>query len=155
MLFRSRLPADFEVGYRHVALRQGRLGLDEWFVDGTFRFRSGDGERSRERIRELLRQRISSQPLGLPNAGSVFRNPPGDHAARLIESCGLKGHVRGGARISERHANFIVNPHGVARAADIEALIDHARAVVYEKCGVELVAEVKIVGEPRADEVSP
>ena len=76
----------------------------------------GDGEASRARIKELLAKRIATQPLQLPNAGSVFRNPPGDHAARLIESCGLKGLARGGARVSEKHANFIVNP-GRRRAA--------------------------------------
>jgi UDP-N-acetylmuramate dehydrogenase len=97
---------------------------------------------------ELLRKRIASQPLSLPNAGSVFRNPPGDHAARLIEACGLKGLARGGARISEQHANFIVNPRGCASAADIEWLIAQARDTVRARTGVELHAEVRIVGEP-------
>jgi UDP-N-acetylmuramate dehydrogenase len=85
--------------------------------------------------------------LQLPNAGSVFRNPPGDHAARLIEACGLKGLERGGARVSEKHANFIVNPRGAARAADIEWLILEVRRIVLEKTGVELVPEVRIVGD--------
>ena len=98
------------------------------------------------RMRELLSRRVASQPLNLPNAGSVFRNPDADHAARLIESCGLKGFERGGARVSEKHANFIVNPKGVARASDIEWLIDRIRTVVKEETGVELQTEVRIVG---------
>ena len=83
-----------------------------------------------------------------PNAGSVFRNPPGDHAARLIESCGLKGFAIGGARVSEKHANFIVNPGGRAGAAEIEALIGHVRETVRQRHGIELILEVRIVGEP-------
>src|SRR5206468_13016557 len=97
--------------------------------------------------KELLAQRTATQPLELPNAGSVFRNPPGDHAARLIEACGLKGYAIGGARISEKHANFIVNPKGKGRARDIEALIGHARNAVRQRFGVELVPEVRIVGD--------
>ena len=144
---RDRSPTDFEIGYRHVELRGARLGEDEWFLAGWFRFRAGDVKRSRERINELLATRIAEQPLDLPNAGSVFRNPPGYHAAQLIEACGLKGTEIGGARISEKHANFIVNPKGRARAADIEALIAHARDTVRARFGVELAPEVRIVGE--------
>jgi UDP-N-acetylmuramate dehydrogenase len=147
-VLRERPPAEFEVGYRHVALPGARLGDDEWFVGAWFALRAGDGERSRARIRHLLASRIATQPLGLPNAGSVFRNPPGDHAARLIEACGLKGYAIGGARISEKHANFIVNPDGRAHAADIEALIEHARNVVKQRHGIELVPEVRIIGDP-------
>jgi UDP-N-acetylmuramate dehydrogenase len=77
----------------------------------------------------------------------VFRNPPNDHAARLIESCGLKGLARGGASVSEKHVNFIVNPKGVARAADIEWLIHEVKNKVLEKTGIELIPEVRIVGE--------
>jgi UDP-N-acetylmuramate dehydrogenase len=80
----------------------------------------------------------------------VFRNPPGDHAARLIEACGLKGYAIGGARVSEKHANFIVNAHGSGSAADIENLIVHVRHIVRAKQGVELVAEVRIIGEAAA-----
>jgi UDP-N-acetylmuramate dehydrogenase len=145
---RERSRDEFDVGYRHVALPGARLGEDEWFVGGWFALRPGDGERSRARIKHLLGRRIATQPLGLPNAGSVFRNPPGDHAARLIEACGLKGYALGGARISEKHANFIVNPEGRARAADIEALIEHARSEVSKHCRVDLVPEVRIIGEP-------
>lgn len=145
---RLRPPSSFEVSYRHVVLRAGaELGTDEWVVSATFEFTRGDGGRSRARIRELLAKRVASQPLNLPNAGSVFRNPPGDYAARLIESCGLKGRTVGGARISEKHANFIVNPDGRASAADIEALIQLVRETVQSKCGVELIQEVRIIGQ--------
>jgi UDP-N-acetylmuramate dehydrogenase len=140
-------PAQFEIGYRHVELRGAKLGENEWFAAGWLRFRPGEAKLARRRIKELLARRIASQPLELPNAGSVFRNPVGDHAARLIEACGLKGYAVGAARISEKHANFIVNPKGRARAADIEALIDHARAEVKARFGVELVSEVRIVGD--------
>jgi UDP-N-acetylmuramate dehydrogenase len=143
-----RVPADFEIAYRHVVLRGNAvLGVDEWFVGACFMFEPGDGVRARDRIRELLARRIATQPLGLPNAGSVFRNPEGDHAARLIEASGLKGTSIGGARISDKHANFIVNPGGVATASDIEALIEHAMHEVSRKFGIDLVPEVRIIGE--------
>ena len=90
---------------------------------GVVRVSAGRQPCRARRIAELLRRRIATQPLDLPNAGSVFRNPAGDHAARLIESCGLKGYAVGGARVSEKHANFIVNPRGRAKAADIESII--------------------------------
>ncbi len=98
-------------------------------------------------MRELLARRIATQPLNLPNAGSVFRNPPGDHAARLIEAAGLKGLAVGGARVSEKHANFIVNAQRLASAADIEALIEQVRRVVAAKTGVMLELEVQIIGD--------
>jgi UDP-N-acetylmuramate dehydrogenase len=142
----TRAKADFDIGYRHVAARFATLGRDAWFVAGRFRFARGDGARARERIKELLSRRVASQPLQLPNAGSVFRNPPGDHAARLIESCGLKGFAIGGAEVSAKHANFIVNPGGRAKAADIEQLIAHVREVVGARTGVVLEPEVRIVG---------
>ena len=143
---RARTPADFELGYRHVTL-PGREN-EEWFVAAWFQFPRGDGARARLRIKELLARRIATQPLHLPNAGSVFRNPPGEHAARLIEGCGLKGFAIGGVRISESHANFIVNPGGSARAADIEALIEHARDAVRRRFGIDLVPEVRVIGVP-------
>jgi UDP-N-acetylmuramate dehydrogenase len=138
---------DFDVAYRHVALRGGEIGRDEWFAGAWLRFDAGDGEAARSRIKELLQRRIDTQPLELPNAGSVFRNPPGDHAARLIEASGLKGCAIGGAVVSEKHANFIVNPKRRASAADIEDLIEHVRNVVLQKQGVALIAEVRIIGE--------
>lgn len=101
----------------------------------------------RARIAELLDKRLASQPLDLPNAGSVFRNPPGDHAARLIEVAGLKGLAAGAARVSEKHANFIVNPGGAASAGEIESLIGRVQAEVRQRFGVELLREVRIVGE--------
>jgi UDP-N-acetylmuramate dehydrogenase len=145
-----RMPAEFDIAYRHVALKGAALGTDEWFAAAWFRFERGDGEAARRRITALLQERIKSQPLGLPNAGSVFRNPPGDHAARLIEASGLKGCAIGGARVSEKHANFIVNAHGKASAADIENLIEHVRHTVLAKQGVDLAAEVRIIGEAAA-----
>ena len=113
-----RTPQHYTIGYRSVQPRShqmssinGGSGYDsgqEWFVAATFRLPHGDGTQSRATIKALLAQRIAAQPLGMPNAGSVFRNPPGDHAARLIESCGLKGSCIGGASISANHSNFIV-----------------------------------------------
>ncbi len=144
---RERPPSEFDIGYRLCTIKGGELGVDVWFAAAWFRFRAGNRDQARARITELLARRIESQPLDLPNAGSVFRNPPGDHAARLIEACGLKGYAIGAARISEKHANFIVNPRGRARAADIEALIEHARRTVKERFGIELHPEVRIVGE--------
>jgi UDP-N-acetylmuramate dehydrogenase len=151
----ERTPAEFDVGYRHVALAvapapglpQLVLGEDEWFVGATMRFEAGDGARSRALIKTFLSRRIATQPLQLPNAGSVFRNPPGDHAARLIESCGLKGRRIGGAEVSRKHANFIVNA-GDASAADIERLIHEIQDTVRSETGVCLEAEVRIVGDP-------
>lgn len=141
---RVRSAADYDIGYRHVAPKPAR---EEVFAAAWFRFPEGDGEAARERIRELLEKRIASQPLQLPNAGSVFRNPPGDYAARLIETAGLKGTEIDGARVSEKHANFIVNPRGMATASGIEMLIGQIRAVVSQKFGVDLIPEVRIVGE--------
>jgi UDP-N-acetylmuramate dehydrogenase len=141
---RTRTAQDFAIAYRHVGLRSA---TDEWFVAAWFHLSGGDGSAARQRIKELLERRIASQPLRLPNAGSVFRNPPGDHAARLIEAAGLKGMRIGGAIVSEKHANFIVNPQGAASASDIEALIEHVHGVVLERFGVDLLREVRIVGE--------
>ncbi|HET9650948.1 MAG TPA: UDP-N-acetylmuramate dehydrogenase, partial [Usitatibacter sp.] len=140
---REHTPADYEIGYRHVRLK---AHADEWFVAGRFRFAPGEERAAMLRIRELLAKRVASQPLSQPNAGSVFRNPPGDHAARLIESCGLKGLTIGGAQVSSKHSNFIVNL-GSATAADIEGLIDRVEAEVRAKTGVALVREVRIVGD--------
>ena len=119
---------------------------EEWFVAASFRLKRGSGAESRGKITELLKRRIATQPLGEPNAGSVFRNPKGDYAARLIEACGLKGRAIGKAMISDKHANFIVN-RGGARAADIEALILLAEQSVQEKFGIMLEREVQIIGE--------
>jgi UDP-N-acetylmuramate dehydrogenase len=144
--FEVRTPNDYRVGYRSVRRRDG-APADGIFTAAWFRFPEGDARAARARIKELLDRRIATQPLGLPNAGSVFRNPPGDHAARLIEACGLKGRAIGGARVSDKHANFIVNPERRAKAADIEALIACVRQTVREKTGVDLEPEVRIIGE--------
>lgn len=139
-------PAQYQIDYRDVRLKDAR---EEWFVAASFRLVRGDGDVSRHRIKELLTRRIATQPLGEPNAGSVFRNPAGDFAARLVEACGLKGYAIGGAVISPKHANFIVN-RGDARAADIEALIECAQSAVKAKFGIALEREVKIIGERSA-----
>ncbi len=138
---RVREPGEYRIGYRTV---HGHA--DEWFVAATLRLQSGDTAAAGARIRELLDRRAASQPTQQPNAGSVFRNPPGDHAARLIESCGLKGNCIGAACVSEKHANFIVNT-GAASATDIEALIARVAATVERERGVRLTPEVHIVGE--------
>ncbi|MGQ0578209.1 MAG: UDP-N-acetylmuramate dehydrogenase [Betaproteobacteria bacterium] len=138
-----RSPDEYSIGYRRVIPLQAQ---DEFFVGAWFRFRHGDGGRARQTIKDLLSRRIASQPLNEPNAGSVFRNPPGEHAARLIESCGLKGKRIGAAEVSLRHANFIVNKGG-ATAKDIEELIALVRETVKSRIGVELEREVQIVGE--------
>ena len=159
----ERAPNEYEIGYRHVARTEGKglkteenslapksLALSpqssEFFVGAWLKLPPGDGEVARREIKALLAKRIASQPLQLPNAGSVFRNPPGDHAARLIEQCGLKGRQIGGARVSEQHANFIVNV-GEATAADIESLIVEVQTTVLEKTGIKLHPEVRIIGE--------
>ena len=143
--FVVRTPDAYRIGYRSVRRADGSAP-DGVFTAAWFRFPPGDAAKARARIKELLARRIASQPLAMPNAGSVFRNPPGDHAARLIEACGLKGYAIGGARVSEMHANFIVNPRGQGRAADIEALIEHVRATVRAQTGVDLEPEVRITG---------
>ena len=135
-----RSPAEYTVGYRSVTGPP-----DEWFLEATFRFEPGI-EASVDAMKEMLERRKATQPLGLPSCGSVFRNPTGDHAARLIEAAGLKGYRIGGAEVSPKHANFIINT-GDATATDIEALIDHVRHTVKERHGVDLQHEVRIVGE--------
>jgi UDP-N-acetylenolpyruvoylglucosamine reductase len=147
----ERIPSDYEIAYRHLQRKDEKAGLSpasEIFVGGWFRLEKGEAELSRKEIKSLLNKRITTQPLNLPNAGSVFRNPPNDHAARLIELSGLKGRKIGGAQVSEKHANFIVNIDH-ATAADIENLIDEVRTVVKQKTGVELYPEVRIIGEKK------
>lgn len=136
----ERAPGEYTVGYRSV-----KGPGNEWFIEATFRFEP-DVTPSMETLNEMLERRKTTQPLGLPSCGSVFRNPPGDHAARLIEAAGLKGHSIGGAEVSTKHANFIINT-GAATATDIEELIEHVRQTVIETHGVELLHEVRIVGE--------
>jgi UDP-N-acetylmuramate dehydrogenase len=167
----ERMPQEYEVGYRHVALKEkgevrrekgDRAALheglalpsspfplpEEIFVGAWLKFGAGDVEAARQGIRALMDRRSATQPLHLPNAGSVFRNPPGQHAAKLIEDCGLKGRRIGGAQVSEKHANFIVNTGG-ASAADIENLIKEVRATVAAQTGIDLHPEVRIIGEAK------
>jgi UDP-N-acetylmuramate dehydrogenase len=136
----TRTPADYEIGYRKA---QGPP--NEWFLSARLEFERKPGVDDKG-IRDLLEKRRETQPIGEWSCGSVFTNPPADHAARLIESAGLKGFRIGDASVSEKHANFIIN-HGAARAADIEALIEHVRRTVAQKSGISLIAEVRIVGE--------
>ena len=152
----ARLAGRKDFAQHPQGVRRGCNGLkpkqhtqqEEFFVGAWLKFEEGRGETAREKIKALLDKRIASQPLDLPNAGSVFRNPPGDYAARLIEQCGLKGRQIGGARVSEKHANFIVNVGG-ATATDIENLIGDVQATVEEKTGIRLHPEVRIVGEAK------
>lgn len=138
---RVRLPHEFEIGYRQV---RGPAG--EWFLAAVLALEPGDIEASRRAIRELLERRAATQPTRQPSCGSVFRNPPGEHAARLIETSGLKGLRLGGAQVSEKHANFIINT-GDAKAADMEDLIYEVQRVVEARTGVRLTPEVRMVGE--------
>ena len=145
-----RQPGEYAIAYRSVKRQSepaGTIGA-EWFTGAYFRLAQGDQTQSRQRIKELLAQRVASQPLNMPNAGSVFRNPPGDYAARLIEACGLKGCHIGGAMVSPKHANFIVNT-GNASAADIEALIMMVQSRVKKATGIALIQEVRIIGDAR------
>jgi UDP-N-acetylmuramate dehydrogenase len=136
----QRTADDFQVAYRHV-----RGPEEEWFIAATLALQAGDVTASQARVKALLSQRGETQPTGLSSGGSVFRNPVGDHAGRLIEVCGLKGYTIGAAQVSDKHANFFINT-GNALAADIEALINHVQEVVLTQAGVHLQPEVHIVG---------
>jgi UDP-N-acetylmuramate dehydrogenase len=139
---RTRSRADYRVSYRTVVGPPG-----EWYLGATFAL-APDTQASAATIKALLAQRNATQPLGVPSCGSTFRNPPGDFAGRLIEAAGLKGVTVGGAVVSPKHANFIVNT-GTATAADIEALIAHVQDAVQKHSGVRLELEVRVVGEAR------
>ena len=141
-LVHERDAAEFVATYRHVAMPVA----NEWFVGAWFELPAGDADKAEQKIKALLAKRLATQPLNLPNAGSTFRNPEGDYAARLIEACGLKGHQIGGAQVSEKHANFIVTLPG-ATAADVEQTIALMRDTVKEKFGIELQQEVRVIGE--------
>jgi len=139
----DRAPSEYAVSYRSVS-----GPANEWFLGAIFRFEQGVIP-SLETLNTMLERRKTTQPLGLPSCGSVFRNPSGDYSARLIEAAGLKGHRVGGAEVSEKHANFIINRDN-ASAADIEELIEHVRQTVLDEHGVSLVHEVRIVGVPQS-----
>lgn len=137
---RQRTPDEYRIGYRSVT-----GPLEEWFIGCELSFQPANGVAPKTRGRELLNQRSASQPIGAPTCGSVFRNPPGDYAGRLIDAAGLKGHRIGGCHVSEKHANFIINDRN-ATAQDIETLIESLRAAVHQKFGVLLESEVRVIG---------
>jgi UDP-N-acetylmuramate dehydrogenase len=137
----TRPASDYVVSYRQV-----KRPAEEWFIAARLEFERRPGVNDAA-IKELLERRKQTQPIGEWSCGSVFTNPPGRHAGRLIEDSGLKGFRIGDASVSEKHANFIIN-HGTARAADIEALILHVQRTVAEHAQVELKTEVRIVGDP-------
>jgi UDP-N-acetylmuramate dehydrogenase len=141
---RRRTPDEYEIAYRHVSGPQG-----EWFMAAELQLDAGgQPEALLTEIKSLLSKRGDSQPTQLPNAGSVFRNPENDYAARLIEACGLKGVCEGAACVSDKHANFIINTGG-ATASEVEALIERIAKTVAEKQSVQLQREVHIVGEAK------
>ena len=137
-------PADLRFGYRTSALREGDLkgGL---VVEATIQLQRGDGEEAKAQMAKLARERNETQPIKTKNCGSVFKNPPGDSAGRLVQAAGLKGLRQGAAVISELHGNFIVNEGG-ATAADVAKLIERARAEVKRRFNAELEPEVELVG---------
>ncbi|MDM8569438.1 UDP-N-acetylmuramate dehydrogenase [Thiotrichales bacterium HSG1] len=140
-----RQVTDYEIGYRSVK------GLNnEWFVNVTLQLSYDPDSNGLEKIKKLLKQRNMSQPIGLPSCGSVFRNPPGDHAARLIEQAGWKGRCEGGACVSEKHANFIIS-NDTATAEDIEKLITKIQNSVQKIFQISLIPEVRIVGTQCSD----
>jgi len=136
----TRTPEDYEIVYRSV-----KGNKNEWFISADIKLVSGDGEVAVQNVKALLEKRNQTQPTGLLSCGSVFKNPQGDYAARLIEASGLKGFKIGDAIVSEKHANFIIN-NGKASASDIEKLINLVQKTVEQKQGVKLQSEVKIVG---------
>lgn len=134
--------ADLAFAYRTSSLQKTPIIV----VSARFRGTHGDRATAVKRIKEIANERIAKQPLAQPNTGSIFRNPEGDHAGRLIEAAGLKGASEGGAMVSTKHANFIVNV-GDASAMDVKALMERCQSEVREKFGVELTPEVELVGE--------
>lgn len=142
-----RMPQEYEVSYRSVKGME-----DEWFVAAHLSLQKGDSETATQRIKQLLARRNESQPTNLPNCGSVFRNPEDDFSARLIETAGLKGLCIGGACVSEKHANFIINT-GSATATEIEQLIEKVASTVEQVHSIKLQKEVHIIGEPLIDQI--
>lgn len=138
----SEAGADLGFAYRTSKLQKTPIVV----VKARFRGTPGDRATAVRKIKEIANERIAKQPLTQPNTGSIFRNPPGDHAGRLIEAAGLKGAIEGGAMVSTKHANFIVNV-GDATANDVKALMERCQLEVRQKFGVELTPEVELVGE--------
>ncbi len=142
----QRHPVEFEINYRSV--KNLNNSGNEWFLSANLALEPGDSAASAQKVRALLETRSKTQPTNQPSCGSVFKNPDGDHAARLIEATKLKGYSIGGACVSEKHANFIVNT-GTATAADIENLIKYVKRRVQYIHGIELQTEVCIIGEAK------
>ena len=142
-------PSDFVIGYRTVKAKNPPFNAQEfWFVRAYLQFTQDDSISGVEAIKSLLQKRTSQQPIGLFSGGSVFRNPPGNFAGKLIEAAGLKGYTIGGAEISPKHANFIIN-NKTATAKDIEDLITHAQNIVFANTGIKLETEIRIIGEEK------
>lgn len=141
-VIKVRNSQEFDFKYRKVT----GLLPEEWFVAGYLRFTHGDVLAERQKIRDFFRKRLLSQPIRELSCGSVFKNPVGNFAGYLIETCGLKGKYFGGARVSNKHANFIIN-EGSATASDIEKLIQIIKSEVFEKYGINLEPEVKIIAD--------
>ncbi|MEK7991246.1 MAG: UDP-N-acetylmuramate dehydrogenase [Thiotrichaceae bacterium] len=137
----KRNPQSFDIGYRQVKGLQ-----NEWFVSAKLKLSPQIDNAAQQHIKLLMQKRNETQPIGLPSCGSVFRNPPNDYAARLIEAQGLKGYKMGGACVSEKHANFIINQDN-ASAQDIESLINFVQQTVFDNTDIQLIYEVKIVGD--------
>lgn len=136
-----RYPTEYKIAYRSVS-----VFADEFYLAAEFQLKPGNKEKALDKIRDLLKYRADTQPTNEPNCGSVFRNPPGDYAARLIEACGLKGLTIGDATVSNKHANFIIN-NGHASATDIEALIEKISECVFHQFHIRLIPEVRIIGQ--------
>ncbi|MBL6685350.1 MAG: UDP-N-acetylmuramate dehydrogenase [Methylophilaceae bacterium] len=138
-----RKKEEFDIAYRHV---ENKKNPQEFFIAAWLEFQEGNKEKAELDIKKLLEKRKSTQPLNWPTAGSTFRNPDGHFAAKLIEESGLKGYQIGGAQVSEKHANFIIN-RGNASASDIENLITYIKAEVFKQTKIILETEIRIIGE--------
>lgn len=136
-----RSPEEYEIAYRTVKSPRAQ----EWFIAGLFRFEKGDATETSQQIKQLLRRRSESQPIGVFSCGSVFKNPPNDFAARLIETANLKGYRINDAEVSTKHANFIIN-HGKAKAEEVLNLIHYVTETVWEKHQIHLQCEVRLLG---------
>lgn len=138
-----RKKEEFDIAYRHV---ENKKKPQEFFIAAWLEFQEGNKEKAELDIKKLLEKRKLTQPLNWPTAGSTFRNPDGHFAAKLIEESGLKGYQIGGAQVSEKHANFIIN-RGNASASDIENLITYIKAEVFKQTKIKLETEIRIIGE--------
>src|SRR5437879_2333620 len=138
-------PADLKLGYRSSALRDGAL-KGALVVEATVQLQRGDGEEAKSLMAKLTRERNETQPIKTKNCGSVFKNPQGDSAGRLVQAAGLKGTREGAAVVSELHGNFIINEGG-ATAADVKRLIERVMVEVKRRFGVQLEPEVEMVGQ--------